>query len=77
MSRHYLDEEKLEQNLGKQMLPVRTSVRPVNMHLKTKPFQGSYVCLQNMTRLFIRSKRRSTKESLDHHLNPNPRKLNG
>lgn len=76
MSRHYSDEERPGQNSGRQTLPEKTFSKHKNTCPRTKQFQRSYVCLPNMTKLFIRSKRSSTKAYSDHHhQSPNRRKL--
>lgn len=77
MSKHCSGEERLEQNLDRQMLPEKTFSRHANLLLRTKQFQGSCGCLLNTTRLFIISKKSSTKDYLDHHLSPNPKKVIG
>lgn len=77
MLKHCSDEEKLEQNSGKRMLPEKTLTRPGNLLLKTKQFQGSCVCLLNMTRPFIRSRKSCTKDCLDQDLSLSPSQLVG
>lgn len=77
MLKHCSDEEKLEQNSGKTDAAREDFTRPGNLLLKTKQFQGSCVCLLNMTRPFIRSRKSCTKDCLDQDLSLSPSQLVG
>ncbi|CAM8969771.1 unnamed protein product [Rhodiola kirilowii] len=60
------------QSLGRTDAAVKIFSRHGNMHLRIRRLPRSYEYLLNRTRLFTRSKRRSTKDCLDQDPSQNP-----